>query len=525
MLLLNILETIKEMVFAPDTATDKWMPNVWGIAFAWFSFALYAISLTFTTLYCLMQFQLFWFYRKFRRANPIDPPPIRPMAEKDFPFVTVQLPMYNEMYVVEKLLDSIILFDYPKDRYEIHVIDDSNDATVQIAQAKINELKKEGFNIDYIRRPHRQGFKAGALSDATPLAKGEFLAIFDADFEPRPEFLRKAIPYFQDPKVGIVQTRWEHINEDYSLITKLQALPLNVHFTIEQQGRSAGNLLLQFNGTAGIWRKQTIDDAGGWESDTLTEDLDLSIRAQLAGYKIVFLEQLGSPAELPAEMNAFKAQQHRWMKGGAESARKLLPTVWGSEKLSLWQKIQSTSHLLSSSLFLFVLILGLSSVPVMHTLWYIGVKQTVFAGFLAGFFAMIFIYITANVQADISGRPKIQLFFRFLALYPLFLALSLGMALHNSRAVIEGWLGKKSEFVRTPKFNIKKAGDAIKQGSYIKTKMNWITVFEGILCLYFILAIIDGLVFQNFGFMLFHAMLAFGYGTIFFYSIKHARMS
>ncbi len=517
---LSNFETARDTVFT----TVQYHPSTIELCFAWFFFFAYLISLTFTTLYCLMQFQLYYYYRKFRGANPIDPPPPSEIAENAWPFVTVQLPMYNEMYVVEKLLDSITKFDYPKDRWEIHVIDDSTDDTIQIAQAKIAEYKAKGFNIEYIRRKHRQGYKAGALQDATPLAKGEFLAIFDADFEPRPEFLRRAIPYFQDPKVGVVQTRWEHINEDYSLITKLQALPLNVHFTVEQQGRSAGNFLLQFNGTAGIWRKQTIDDAGGWESDTLTEDLDLSIRAQLVGYNIVFLEQLGSPAELPAEMNAFKAQQHRWMKGGAESARKLLPTIWGSQKLSLWQKVQSTSHLLSSSLFLFVLVLGITSLPVMHTLHWIGIGKGVFTAFLVGFLSMIVIYTTANVRADISGRPKWQLFWRFLRLYPLFLSMSLGMALHNARAVIEGWRGRKSEFVRTPKFNIKGSGDAIKKGTYVKSKITWPTIFEGILCLYFILALVLGVGYQNYEFLLFHLMLAFGYGAVFFYSIKHARM-
>jgi cellulose synthase/poly-beta-1,6-N-acetylglucosamine synthase-like glycosyltransferase len=502
--------------------TENFVPQWYHLLFAKIMFGIYIVSLTFTTIYCLMQFQLYYYYRKYRASHPSDP--VTPtVAEADLPFVTVQLPMYNEMYVVEKLLDSIVQFDYPKDKYEIHVIDDSTDETIEIARARVAYYKAQGFNIEHIRRPNRQGFKAGALKDATPLAKGEFLAIFDADFEPRPEFLRRTVPFFQDPTIGVVQTRWEHINEDYSLITRLQTLPLNVHFTVEQLGRSKGGFLLQFNGTAGVWRKKTIEDAGGWESDTLTEDLDLSYRAQLHGYHILFLEKLGSPAELPAEMNAFKAQQHRWMKGGAESARKLLGEVWSTEKLSFWQKVQSTAHLMSSTLFLNVFLLGVTSFPVMHTLHWIGVPKGIFTIFMLGFFAMIVIYATANIKADISGRDKSKLRWRFLGLYPVFLSMSMGMALHNARAVLEGWRGKKSEFVRTPKFNIKTGDDAIKKGDYVKAKIKLPTIFEGILSFYFVLAIVDGLVWGNHEFLTFHLMLAFGYGAICYYTIKHTK--
>jgi cellulose synthase/poly-beta-1,6-N-acetylglucosamine synthase-like glycosyltransferase len=504
----------------------NYVPSQGMIIFAHIVFVIYILSLLFTTFYCLMQFQLYYFYKRYRNKYPQDPPPPSPMTDAQLPFVTVQLPMFNEKYVVEKLVDVIMKFDYPKDKFEVHVIDDSNDETVEIAQAKVKEWKDKGFNIEYIRRPHRQGFKAGALKDAMPLAKGEFLAIFDADFEPYPEFLRKTIPYFQDPTVGVVQTRWEHINQEHSLITKLQVLPLNVHFTIEQLGRMSGGLLLQFNGTAGVWRRKTIDDAGGWESDTLTEDLDLSIRAQLKGYRIMFLEKLGSPAELPAEMNAFKAQQHRWMKGGAETARKMLPTIWRSDKLTFWKKFQGTAHLVGSTLFLMVFIMSIVSVPVMHTFHL--VKQTwtwvppkIFTYFMVGFLSMVTIYYTGNVTADISGKSKWQIFKGFLWRFPMCLSLSLGMALHNAKAVIEGWLGQKSEFVRTPKFNIVNKGDNIKKGNYIKPKLKSQTIWEGVLMVYFILAILDGLIFGITDFLTFHLMLAVGYGSIFFYTLRH----
>ncbi|MFZ4542509.1 MAG: glycosyltransferase [Saprospiraceae bacterium] len=496
------------------------------ILFAKIVFVIYILSLLFTTFYCLMQFQLYYNYIKYRRKYPKDPPPPSAISDDKLPMVTIQLPMFNEKYVVEKLVDIMMKFDYPKDKFEVHVIDDSNDETVEIAQAKVKEWKEKGFNIEYIRRPHRQGFKAGALKDAMPLAKGEFLAIFDADFEPYPSFLRKTIPYFQDPSIGVVQTRWEHINQEQSLLTKLQVLPLNVHFTIEQLGRMSGGYLLQFNGTAGVWRKQTIEDAGGWESDTLTEDLDLSIRAQLKGYQILFLEQLGSPAELPAEMNAFKAQQHRWMKGGAETARKMLPTIWRSARLSLWKKIQATSHLFGSSLFLMVFVMSITSVPVMHTFHLVKLSWTwvpskIFTYFMVGFLSMVTIYFTGNVTADISGKSKWELFKGFIWRFPLCLSLSLGLALHNAKAVLEGWMGKKSEFVRTPKFNITKKGDVIKKGNYIKAKLKPQTIWEGLLMVYFVLAILDGLFFGITEFLTFHLMLVIGYGSIFIFTLRH----
>ena len=519
MLLGFILENIGKLYFN----VENFVPNAGQLFFAKLVFVIYCLSLLFTTSYCLLQFQLLYYYKKFRNKHQTADPAAPNMTDEQLPFVTVQLPMYNEMYVVERLVDCIAEFDYPKNKFEIHIIDDSNDETVQIAQRKVAEYRAKGFNIDYIRRPNRHGFKAGALMDATPLAKGEFLAIFDADFLPRKEFLRSTVPYFQDPTVGVVQTRWEHINEEYSLLTKLQTLPLNVHFTVEQLGRSSGNFLLQFNGTAGVWRKKTIDDAGGWHSDTLTEDLDLSYRAQLFGYHIVFLEKLGSPAELPAEMNALKAQQHRWMKGGAESARKLLPSVWRTDRLTLWQKIQATGHLVSSSLFLFVFILGVASVPVMHTLHWIGVPKGVFSGFMIGLLSMIIVYYVGNIQADISTREKGKLFWTFLWRFPLFLTMSLGLGLHNARAVLQGWRGKKSEFVRTPKFNIMKLGDAMKKGNYIKAKLNWQTVMEGVLCVYFLLGVVDGLIWNNTEFLTFHLMLAIGYGAVFGYTVKHLR--
>ena len=444
----------------------------------------------------------------------------------EWPFVTVQLPIYNELYVVERLIDNITRFDYPRDRFEIHILDDSTDETAALTRKKVAEYQAKGFQIKQIVRPVREGFKAGALRDAMPYARGEFIAIFDADFLPRPDFLKNTIPYFQDEEVGVVQTRWEHINQEYSLITRLQAIQLNVHFTVEQAGRMRGDYLLQFNGTAGVWRRQAIDDAGGWEADTLTEDLDLSIRAQLKGWKIQYLEAIGSPAELPAEMNSLKSQQFRWMKGGAETAKKMLPAVWRSD-LSLRQKVQTTSHLLASTVFLFVFLTGVFSVPLLFLLGELmenGFRMNYFAFFLIGLLSVSAVYYVANVIAIPQGDSVFKSVIKFLFLFPLFLALSMGLSLHNSVAVIQGYLGKSSPFIRTPKFNIKSLKDSFSRNKYVIRKLSWTTVFEGLLALYFTAAVLGGIYLHNTSFIIFHLLLALGYGTIFYYSLRHLSM-
>ncbi len=271
---------------------------------------IYFVALGSITIYAFLEFHLLYSYlRRYKTLRAYQPPQI-----VDWPKVTVQLPVYNELYVVERLIDDICELDYPKDRLDIQVLDDSTDETTAIIKNKCLHYQALGQDITHIHRTNRSGYKAGALKEGLEVAKGEFITIFDADFLPQPDFLKKCIPYFQNPKIGVVQTRWEHINENYSLLTMLQAFQLNVHFTIEQSGRQSGDHFLQFNGTAGTWRKTAILDAGGWHSDTLTEDLDLSFRAQLKGWVIYYLQEIGSPAELPAEMNGLKSQQHRiWL--------------------------------------------------------------------------------------------------------------------------------------------------------------------------------------------------------------------
>jgi len=514
---------------------------------AYLIIGIYSVTLLYITLYCLLQFHLLFHYRqahKSKTATQKTTPTPRKEAVlagfgggmphfsheaievedlTDYPFVTVQLPVYNEMYVVERLIDCVVQFDYPKERYEIQVLDDSTDETVEIIRKKVEEYQAQGFQIEHVTRSDRQGYKAGALRDAMPYVKGELVAIFDADFLPRPDFLKATIPHFKNPQVGVVQTRWAHLNEDYSLLTRLQALQLNVHFTIEQTGRQNAGYTLQFNGTAGVWRKKTIEDAGGWEPDTLTEDLDLSLRAQLKGWEIVYLEQFDSPAELPADMNGLKSQQFRWMKGGAETAKKILPKVWRSN-LPFLKKIHTTAQLLASTVFLFVFLAGVISVPTLFVLQALDIQPYFFAWFMIGWVSIVAIYYVANVQVAFKKETYGKKLLKFLVLFPTFLALSMALSLHNTIAILQGYMGKKSPFVRTPKFNIQNITDSFRKRQYRSYRLNWTAAFEGVLALYFIAAVVYGIYTLNTSFLVFHILLAVGYSAIFYYTVRHLIM-
>ncbi len=490
----------------------------WTHILYYFTAAVYTLTLLYITLFCLMQLHLLYQYQKGKRRPPTSPRPPRP-----WPMVTVQLPIYNELFVAERLIDNIVRLDYPRERLEIQVLDDSTDETVALVARKVAAYRRQGVQIEHIRRGTRKGFKAGALAFGLSQAQGDFIAIFDADFLPRPDFLKRTLPYFDDPRIGVVQTRWEHLNEDYSLITRLQALQLNVHFSVEQTGRRLGNYLLQFNGTAGIWRRRAIEDAGGWQPDTLTEDLDLSIRAQLRGWKIHYLEEVGAPAELPAEMHSLKSQQYRWMKGGAETAKKMLPRVWRSE-LSLWQKLHATGHLLASTIFVFVFVAGVLSVPMLFVIDELGIEADWFSFFLTGWLSVIAVYYVGNVQTEFLKGPYLRRMLKFVVLFPLFLALSMGLSLHNTVAVLQGYLGKKTPFVRTPKFDIRSVGDSLRQRTrYLQGRLSWLTIMEGLLALYFLWALVIGLYTQQTYFAFFHLLLLLGYGAIFLITLRHLK--
>lgn len=496
------------------------------VDFGYLMLLIYFIAMSGVTVYALLQFHLLYLYKKYHKDNPKIQYKKYEADSPEAPFVTVQLPMYNEMYVAERIIDYVAAQEYPKDRFEIHVLDDSTDETVGIVANKVAELKAQGFNIEHIHRVNRQGYKAGALQEAMPKANGDFIAIFDADFTPRPDFLRTTMAYFEDPKIAIVQTRWEHINADYSMLTKLQALQLNVHFTVEQAGRSYGNLLLQFNGTAGVWRKKVINEAGGWQSDTLTEDLDLSFRAQIMGYKIQYLEKLGSPAELPVDMNALKGQQFRWNKGGAQNARKLLKLVWNTDKLNAVQKMHAISQLLAYGVFLWVFIAALSSIPLSFAFQELGISTHFLSFSVLGLFAVAAISYTANITAALhrNSPPSFWEKVRFFGLFLSFMPISMGLSLYNAVAVIEGLRGKVSAFVRTPKYGITGQQNSFKKASYLASKISWVTYAEGFMALVFAVAVVIGIKTGNNAFVLFHSMLSFGFATIFYYSIKHLRV-
>ncbi len=481
---------------------------------------IYIAALAYVTFYCLMQFHLLIYYLRFHKSDNSDNQATS--LPDDLPFVSIQLPIFNEMYVVDRLIDNIVKIDYPKDRFEIQVLDDSTDETTQISQKKVDEYKSKGYDISLVTRTDRTGYKAGALKEGMKSVKGDFIAIFDADFLPNPDFLKKTIPHFNDPKVGVVQTRWDHINQDYSLLTRLQAFQLNVHFTIEQKGRDHADLMLQFNGTAGVWRKQTIEDAGGWEADTLTEDLDLSYRAQLKGWKISFLEDVTAPAELPSEMNGLKSQQFRWMKGGAETAKKMLPSLWKSD-VSFPKKMHGTLHLLSSSVFLFVFLIGVFSVPALFFLKPMGQTSSLMTIFMVGLLSIIIVYYNANLNTSWNPKGRMSFILKFLLIFPIFLAISMGLSLHNSIAVLQGYLGRKSAFIRTPKFNIKGISDSMSNKNYLARKISMTTILEGIMVIYFIFGLYFGYSLNNNVFFIFHLLLVVGYGTIFYYSVKHIR--
>ncbi len=486
---------------------------------AYIVIGLYTFALAYVTFYCVLQFHLLFQYLKGRK-NKTTTGLTSLDRNQDLPFVTIQLPLYNERYVVTRLLDNIVHMDYPIDKFEVQVLDDSTDDTQEVCKAKVVEYKAQGFNIQYHHRTDRDGYKAGALREGLIKSKGEFIAIFDADFLPTPDFLLQTIGYFNDPKVGVVQTRWEHINEDYSLITRLQAFQLAVHFTIEQTGRQAAGYLLQFNGTAGVWRRDAIIDAGGWNADTLTEDLDLSYRAQLKGWLIKYRQDIASPAELPSEMSGLKSQQFRWMKGGAENARKLIPAILKSE-MSLIKKMHATTHLLSSSVFLFVFILAVLSVPALFLMSTINLNVQLYGIFMIGMLTAGAVYYIANKDTTWRDIPVYRRVFKFAIMFPLFLSLSMGLSLHNSIAVIQGYLGRKSAFVRTPKFNIQQIQDSFKKGFYEASKVSFTTIIEGLLALYFLFAIIIGVDQGKTSFIIYHLMLMVGFGSIFIYSIKH----
>ncbi|MDH5603351.1 MAG: glycosyltransferase [Cyclobacteriaceae bacterium] len=476
----------------------------------WIIVIIYFAAFSYIFLFSLGQLHLTWKYIRSRKKEKVPPKKIT-----EWPLVTIQLPVYNEKYVAERLIETIARIDYPADKLEIQVLDDSDDETTDILRKAIDSLDAS-LDISLVRRDNRKGFKAGALAYGLTLAKGEYIAIFDADFMPEKDFLKRTIPEFDD-NTGVVQTRWGHVNKEYSLLTKLQAFALDAHFTVEQTGRSFSNSFINFNGTGGVWRKKCIIDAGGWSDDTLTEDLDLSYRAQLKGWKFRYLEDCVAPAELPVIMPSIKSQQYRWNKGAAESARKNLLNVFKSD-IGWINKIHALFHLLNSVVFMALFLAASLSVPLLmikksqpalNTFFYLG------GIFLIGFFSIAFHYWVATRK--IEGATFKKYFFK---IFPLFLIVSMGLSLHNGLAVLEGLIGFKTPFIRTPKFNIVGKKDSWKDNTYVSLTLAPLTLFEGLLSLYFVGGIVLGIVTGDWSMVPFHLMMALGFGAVFYYSVR-----
>lgn len=483
---------------------------------------IYTIALLLIFVYALAQLNLLFNYLSAQKTNE-DCKKFNLSNPEEIPYVTIQLPVYNEMYVMERLLDNIAKIEYPKDKLEIQVLDDSTDETVDSTRKHIQKLQAKGLDIKHITRKIRTGFKAGALKEGLLDAKGEYIAIFDSDFLPKKNWLKRTIPYFKNKDIGVVQTRWGHINRNYSILTKIQAFALDAHFTLEQVGRNSKGHFINFNGTAGIWRKACILDAGNWEGDTLTEDLDLSYRAQLKNWKFKYLEDVETPAELPIVISAARSQQFRWNKGGAENFKKMLWRVLKNENISAKTKVHGLLHLLNSTMFLNVLIVAILSIPMLYI-------KNEYAHLKPYFYVMSFFVVSTVIfficywiiyRKTYGGGVKN--FMGYTAMFFVFFSIAMGFSLHNSIAVLEGHLGKKSEFVRTPKFNISKFKDNWKNNKYIKRNISVHVIFEGILMLYFgfgmYSAFIVGDQGGDFGLFPFHLMLFFGFGYVFFKSL------
>jgi cellulose synthase/poly-beta-1,6-N-acetylglucosamine synthase-like glycosyltransferase len=381
----------------------------------------------------------------------------RPQPEGRFaalPPVTIQLPIYNEMYVADRLIDAVCALDYPAELLEIQVLDDSIDETRSVAEQAVRRNAARGVDIKYLHRADRSGFKAGALEAGLAVARGEYIAIFDADFIPPQDFLQRTIHYFTSPKIAMVQARWGHINQDYSLLTKIQSILLDGHFVLEHGSRNRGGLFFNFNGTAGIWRRAAIADAGGWQHDTLTEDLDLSYRAQVRGWQFVFLQDLVAPAEVPVEMNAFKSQQHRWAKGSIQTCRKLLPAILQSS-LPLGVKTEAFFHLSANFNYLLMCVLSVLMAPSMVIRYNMGWYEMLLIDvplFFAATASVANFYMVCQRELHDDWTTRLKYL-------PFLMSIGIGLTVNNTRAVLEALFNRQGEFARTPKYRIEGSED------------------------------------------------------------------
>lgn len=479
--------------------------------------SLYTFALAVLSIFGLYGLVLVISYGRLRPCDPWRP---ELPADAELPRVTVQLPVFNERYVVERLIEAVCTLDWPRDRLEIQVLDDSTDDTLELSRTVVERKRAEGYDIVLLHRTDRSGFKAGALKGGLAVASGEYVAIFDADFVPTAGFLRETLPHLMvDANLGMVQARWEHLNAGYSLLTRVQAMALDAHFAMEQQIRNRSRAFINFNGTAGVWRAACIRDAGDWESDTLTEDLDLSYRAQMRGWRFLYLNDVTVPAELPAEVNGLKLQQFRWTKGAIETAKKHLVEMWRSAQ-PLRVKLHATVHLTSNLVFPFILFIALLNVPIVM------VKKA--HPELDLYFNLMAVFIVASISTFLFylfAQRDLRLDWkRRMLLFPVFMASTMGLAVNNTRAVMEALFNRKSDFKRTPKYNIVDKRDSWRGSRYRFANVGGLTTaVELALALYFLIGIGISVWLVEIAALPFQLLFLFGFGTAGVLSLKHAR--
>lgn len=459
-------------------------------ALSWFWYCSYLLVLIGLSGYGIHRLVIVYLYFKHSWRKP------EPASKfEELPLVTVQLPIFNEMHVVERLLGSVKALDYPQDKLQIQLLDDSTDETVEISRVEVAKLKAEGFDIEHIHRTDRTGYKAGALENGLLFAKGDYVLILDADFVPNPDLLQKTIHYFTDEKIGMLQTRWGHLNRTFNLLTRVQAMFLDGHLELEQTARNRSGRFFTFNGTGGIWRRECIADAGGWEHDTLTEDMDLSYRAQLKGWKFIFLNDVETPAELPVDIDGFKSQQHRWTKGSIQCCKKVLGGIWRS-KFPLHVKMEATAHLTSNFAYLLLILLCFLILPNQK-------YQPEFSGWIKMVIHIpIFIFASGSValfylMSQKALRPKS--WWKEVIYLPFLLAIGIGMSINNAKAVLEAIFNKQSGFVRTPKYGIGKQAETTARWRQSRYKgMKSVTpIVEFLFGVFFLFVVLDALLSGN----------------------------
>lgn len=481
---------------------------------------VYIIDIIFLFYFGVHCYAMVYLYLKNRQRCVIEPEEITNLEKnfKSWPKVTIQLPIFNEYYVVDRLIESVVAIDYPKSKLEIQVLDDSTDSTKEKAAELVAQYKKKGFDIKHIHRTDRTGHKAGALKEALEVAKGEFIGVFDADFIPAVDFLRKAIPYFyEDPKIGMVQTRWGHVNEDYSVLTKAQSIGIDGHFVIEQVARNGGKLWMNFNGTAGVWRKECIYDSGNWQSDTLTEDFDLSYRAELKGWRFKYLSDVVNPAELPATVPAYKSQQFRWCKGSIQTGVKLIPTILKSKES--WKvKLEAVTHLTNYSVHPLMVLNILATLPIllMHDQFVQVSTATIFgaAFFLSiGTFGPIAMYLVSQYALYKKWGNRLKWM-------PVLTMIGTGVAINNTKAWLEAIIGKKSSFIRTPKLRIESKKDKVATRTlYRQIRFDMVSILEFLMGVYVVITIFFAIQTEKYIVIPFLALYAAGFFYISMYSV------